>query len=366
MSATQWLTFVPVAPGLEPALAGEIESLLPGVKLKQRAGGVEFRVDLQGLMTVARRSRIAESVRVRVARFEARDFRTLEAGLNRVPWDAYVRRGAEPTIRVRARRSKLIHSDAIAERVGRALERRGSGPGGPAPTVHVRLEKDRVQISIEAADELLHQRGWRGKGGQAPLRENLAAACLALSGWDSEAPLWDPFCGSGTLILEGLARRAPGLLEENQARQIQRWPIFDAETWSGLDRRCAEAPMGGVLIGTDRDQEAIARASANAARAGVAEVARFQVAALTEVDSQIPPNAAVVTNAPYGKRLAGGKQLRRTCHELGRLLSHRTDLGPVVALVGHERFERDTGLNWVTVVEFPNRGTRVRLVRLVR
>ncbi len=366
MSATQWLTFVPVAPGLEAALADEVESLVPGVKLKRRAGGVEFRVDLPGLMTVARRSRIAESVRVRVARFEARDFRTLEAGLDRVPWDAYVRRGTEPVIRVRARRSKLIHSDAIAERVGRALERRGPGPGGPAPTVHVRLEKDRVQVSIEAADELLHRRGWRGEGGQAPLRENLAAACLALSGWEPVAPLWDPFCGSGTLILEGLARRAPGLLAESQERQIQRWPIFDAETWDGLELERCEPPEGGALLGTDRDGEAVARANGNASRAGVAEAARFEVAPLAQAEQRVPQGAAVVTNTPYGKRLAGGKDLRRAFHDLGRLLAHRTDLGPVVALVGHDRFERDTRLKWNTVVQFPNRGTRVRLVRLNR
>lgn len=366
MSSTQWLTFVPVAPGLEPALAAELASLVPGTALKSRGGGVELRVDLVGLMTIARRSRIAESVRVRVARFQARDFRTLESGLAKIPWDAYLTRGSEPRVRVRARRSKLIHSDAIAERVVRALERRGSGPGGPAPTVHVRLEKDRVQVSIEAADELLHQRGWRRDVGAAPLRENLAAACLALSGWEPDQPLWDPFCGSGTMIIEGLARREPSILHETDRRQIQRWPIFDAETWSSLSRERTDSSPGGGLLGTDRDAQAITRAQGNAQRAAPSAGLRFQVATLGSGATLAPRGAAIVTNTPYGKRLGGGQDLVRAFRDFGAMLTARPDLSPVVALVGHERFERETGLPWTRLAEFPNRGTRVRLVRASR
>lgn len=366
MNSTQWLTFVPVAPGLEPVLAEELGTLVPGKALKLRGGGVELRVDLIGLMTIARRSRIAESVRVRIARFEARDFRTLEAGLAKIPWDAYLARGSTPTVRVRARRSKLIHSDAIAERVVRALERRGSGPGGPAPTVHVRLEKDRVQVSIEAADELLHQRGWRTDAGAAPLRENLAAACLALSGWQSDRPLWDPFCGSGTLIIEGLARREPAALRETERRQIQHWPIYDSEQWDSLNRQHTEAGQGGVLLGTDRDPQAIARAQGNAERAGPSGEMRFEVATIGSGVKLVPEGAAIVTNTPYGKRLGGGQDLLRAFRDFGVMLTARPDLGPVVALVGHDRFERETGLPWTCLAEFPNRGTRVRLVRLTR
>lgn len=366
MSGTSWLTFVPVAPGLESALSSEVESLLPGVKLKVRAGGVELRVDLAGLVTLVRRSRVAESVRVRIARFEARDFRTLEAELGKIPWDAYVRRGAESKIRVRARRSKLIHSDAIAERVTRALDRRGPGPGGLGPTVHVRLEKDRVQVSVEAADEFMHRRGWRAEFGAAPLRENLAAACLRLSGWDPNAPLWDPFCGSGTVLLEALEHRSPGCLKEEQDRQIQRWPIHDEEAWSRLDRGPVRAREGGQLLGTDRDPRSIDRARGNAKRASAAEHAQFEVGGLLQTMDRVPLGATVVTNTPYGKRLSGGKDLRQTFRDLGRVLRERPDLGPVVALVGHPRFEHQTGLTWSALSEFPNRGTRVRLVRLER
>ena len=366
MSSTQWLTFVPVAPGLESALSEELSTLVPGKKLKIRGGGVELRVDLIGLMTIARRSRIAESVRVRVARFEARDFRTLEEGLRKIPWDAYLPRGSEPKIRVRARRSKLIHSDAIAERVMRALERRGPGKASPAATVHVRLEKDRVQVSIEAADELLHQRGWRTDVGAAPLRENLAAACLALSGWDPGRPLWDPFCGSGTMIIEGLARRAPGALSENERRQIERWPIYDSEAWASLDRHEAAAPDGGSLLGTDRDPQAITHARNNAERAAPSVETRFEVATIGSGVTLVPEGSAVVTNTPYGKRLGGGQDLLRAFRDFGAMLTARPDLSPVAALVGHDRFERETGLPWEPIAEFPNRGTRVRLMRVAR
>ena len=120
------------------------------------------------------------------------------------------------------------------------------------------------------------------------------------------------------------------------------------------------------MLGTDRDPQAIARAEGNGHRAAPSSDIRFEVATVGSGAKLAPEGAAIVTNTPYGKRLGGGQDLLRAFQDFGAMLTARPDLNPVVALVGHDRFERETGLPWTIIAEFPNRGTRVRLVRAAR
>jgi putative N6-adenine-specific DNA methylase len=165
---------------------------------------------------------LASRVLVRLAEFEARDFATLEKMATRVPWHLVLEAGAAVRLRVTCRKSRLYHSDAVAERVARGIT--NSIPGsqalgrakddeddddGNTQLIVVRFDHDRCTISADSSGALLHRRGWRQAIAKAPLRETLAAAMLAACDWNGEVPLVDPFCGSGTIGIEAALRCSP-------------------------------------------------------------------------------------------------------------------------------------------------------------
>jgi putative N6-adenine-specific DNA methylase len=186
--------------------------------------------------------------------------------------------------------------------------------------VLVRLVNDEVTISIDASGELLYRRGWRQETAKAPLRETLASALLAASGWEPSRPLHDPFCGAGTIIIEA-ARRLKGIpagWDRNFA--FERWPTFDRAAWEALRatvRPSARAPAAVRLLGTDRDPGAIRAALANARRAGVADLVQFAEADIRELPGA--EGASIVTNPPYGVRVGEGGDVSPLYTALGKL-----------------------------------------------
>ena len=366
--STSYEIFVAVTPGLEEALASEIAEHLPSVSTQVRHGGVTFRGTQEVLWTVTHRSRLAETVRVRVGRFKARHFAELESGLARIPWSAYLPRTASVTVQVTARKSALYHSGAIADRVSKALDRPVVPPDDAQFRLWVRMVKDHATVSVDAGGGLLHRRGWRQAVGRAPLRETLAAACLRLANVDSEQALWDPFCGSGTIPIEAALTRSMTPCQVERAFAFQAWPTFQSEAYAAWRTEALKerAPISPCFFGSERSEETLVGAQANATRAGVADACRWMAGDFATHLDEIPQGAAVVSNLPYGKRLGGGTPLERLFGRFGECLSKRPDLGPVVILVGKRPFERATGLQWETIGTFGNRGTPTRLLRLKR
>lgn len=365
--STSYEIFAAITPGLEAALAGELAELAPQANCSVRRGGVELRGDREVLWRLCAHSRMAETVRVRIGRFEARDFATLEARLARLPWAAYLAREAGVNVQVTARKSALYHSGAVSDRVMRALKRPTASPEEGGTRIWVRLVKDRVTVSVDAGGGLLHRRGWRRSVGRAPLRETLAAACVRHAGLAPDQPVWDPFCGAGTVAIEALliARGGPAQLDRQYA--FERWPTHDAEAHSAWQ---SASPGAGEtkrrVVGTDLANDVVVAAEANAELAGVASHCTWLAGDFEAHADAVPEGAAIVSNPPYGKRLAAGAGLERLFARFGGLLTRRTDLGPVVVLVGARGFEAATGLRWQPVAEFSNRGTPTRLLRLER
>jgi putative N6-adenine-specific DNA methylase len=284
-----------------------------------------------------------------------------------MPWVAYLARDAAVTVQVTARKSALYHSGAIADRVASVLERPLTPPDGDGVRLWVRMVKDRATLSVDAGGGLMHRRGWRRSVGPAPLRETLAAACVRLADLAPEQPLWDPFCGSGTIPIEAALIASEALAQPGRRHAFQGWPTHEEAAYSAWQSGSPAArATGRRVLGTDLEADAIAGATANAERAGATACSTWLVGDFEAHIDAIPQGAAVVTNTPYGKRLAGGGALQRLFTRFGHVLSSRSDLGPVLALVGARGFEAATGLPWETVAEFSNRGTPTRLLRLVR
>ncbi len=363
--------FVASSPGLEPVLRQELSEL--GFAGEELEGGVELRGTTEDLWRTCLSSRVGESVRLRLKPFRAKDFDSLKAGLDRLPWHAYLPRDVEVRVDVTCHRSRLWHSDAVAERALEVLAaRRGvrptSDPANDATSmrVFVRLERDEVQVSIDASGERLHRRGYRTHVAEASLRETLAAALVRLAGPSGErAPaLWDPFCGAGTILCEWLdvgLGRSPGV---RRSFAFERFPTHDAAAYADLVARLsASAPPSGVVphaFGTDIDAKALAAAQKNAENAGLSGNVTLIGEDFERALERIPRGACVITNPPYGVRIQEGTVLRR----LSDVLSRRTDLRPVVLLLGGEARRHQSPLSFVTVAKTKNGGLPVRIDRL--
>jgi putative N6-adenine-specific DNA methylase len=375
--------FAVTAPGLEQVCAAELAAY--GIDGVAEDGGVGWRGELESLYRVNLWSRTASRVIVRAGEFRARTFAELERRAAKLPWARFIAEGAAVQLRVTARKSKLYHSDAIAERFARVLAAQigarteaevevrvddDDDAGAGAQLVVVRFIRDVCTVSIDASGELLHRRGYRQAVAKAPLRETIAAAMLLATGWRGDTPLIDPFCGSGTIPIEAalLSRSiAPGLAgaeRESRRYAFERWPGFDARLWDEVVHaaRNAICPGAGVpIIGSDRNGGAIAAARTNAERAGVAADIDFVQRPLSALEP--PPGAGyLVTNPPYGVRVGERRELHTLYAALGSTMRERL-LGWRVALLSADPgLDAATGLSLEEVFATSNGGIAVRLL----
>ena len=369
--------FAAVAPGLEPFALAEARAL--GLPARAEEGGLAWSGDLRSIVAANLGLRIASRVLVRLAQFEARTFVDLEKFGRRIPWSLVVTPGATVRFRVTCRKSRLYHSDAVAQRLAEAVRR--SVPGAHAeahasdddePTERddavlfvVRFNHDRCTVSADTSGELLHRRGYRQATAKAPLRETLAAALVAASGWDGVSPLVDPMCGSGTILIEAAlaARRAsPGARREFA---IERWPGVPAELvrtvrseLGALSRPSAPGP----IVGSDRDAGAIEAARENAQRAGVATDADFAVHAISAMRLPDAERGWIVSNPPFGVRVGEASRVRDLWAQLGHVLRRRAPGWRVTLLSPDAALERQLRIPTEVVARTTNGGIPVRMV----
>ena len=333
--------------GAEAILRDELQRL--ELQVVETANGVvRFRGEGRELVSATTRSRVASRVLVPLARGRVSSYDELYRLARGLRWRELVppRLSIAVTAVGRDRRlsdtrlAALKVKDAIvdAQREGQpnassARSERGRSAGGkrssvdrrrPDVPVSVFVDDGSATISLDAAGTPLHVRGYRIEGGEAPLRETVAAAMVLASGWNPQTPLCDPFCGSGTVAIEAAmiaAGRCPGDVRSGFA--MDRWPWFDARrarpggpevpSPPGHDPRVAprsdktgsspaSTPGTPRIVARDRDPDAIERAIRNATRAGVREWISFAVEDALEADPPYP-TGVVVTNPPYGERL---------------------------------------------------------------
>jgi putative N6-adenine-specific DNA methylase len=239
--------------------------------------------------------------------------------------------------------------DAIVDRCRRE---QGARPNvdreHPDLLVHAHFAGGRCALSLDAVGSSLHERGYRTESAPAPLKETLAAAILELTGWDGTTPVYDPMCGSGTLVVEAALRAlriAPGLAREDFA--CRRWPDFDPELWN-RERSAAQgarrASAGAEIAGSDADPVAIRAAQTHARRAGVAGAVTFRVQPLEEARPPAAIPGLVVTNPPYGQRLGDAAELTGLYRRLGELLAERFAGWNAWVLAGNLSLARHIGL----------------------
>jgi putative N6-adenine-specific DNA methylase len=340
---------------------------------EEEAGGVTFQGTLTGLYRANLRLRTASRVLVRLGSFRAASFPELRHQAARLPWERYLTPGSPVALRVACHKSRLYHQAAVAERVIGALgDRLGQAPPlrkavgedeGPGPQlIIVRLMENHCQISLDSSGPLLHRRGYRQATAKAPLRETLASGMLLASGWEGTAPLLDPFCGSGTIAIEGALLAygiAPG---RNRAFAFMDWPDFNRRRWNALlteaDR--GRRRRGPMIQASDRDQGAIRFARENAERAGVADRIDFSCRPVSAVEP--PPGPGwVVTNPPFGLRVSPRRDLRNLYAVLGKTLMTKCPGWQAALLAFDPRLVGQTGLRFTERAAFKTGGMPVKL-----
>lgn len=339
MADPRFQFFISCSPGVESLLSAECRDLnLPSARQHpvetsgtgEEAGGILVE---GGMLDIYRSNlylRTASRVSLRMGEFHAVSFPELRKKAARLEWGKFVQPGQAVNLSVTCHKSRLYHSNAVAERVLGAIndhfagQKAGSKPcvaGKQGQLVLVRLINDLCTISMDSSGELLHRRGYRLETAKAPLRETLAAAMLLASGWDGSAALIDPFCGSGTIPIEAAllaARIPPGI---NREFAFMQWPGFERVAWQEMlsTARKGINPLNTSIFGYDRDAGAIKMASANAARAGQMTAITFSqqpISVLAPVNSK----GWIITNPPYGRRISSGKDLRDLYARFGELL----------------------------------------------
>ena len=363
--------FAAAAPGLEALAEIELQGL--GLDTRLEAGGVTFSGGLPELYTANLHLRTGSRILTRLGDFYAAAFSELRKKAGRLAWERYLRPGQPVAVRAPCKKSKLFHSDAVAERVAGAIaDRLGKPvkvqkPGGeeaedPPQLVVVRLYRNHCTISIDSSGELLHRRGYRQAVAKAPLRETLAAAMLLASDWDGVSPLLDPFCGSGTIAIEA-ALLSQGIPPGARRRfAFMDWPGYDPGVWQELLNASSpkSPPKAPIIQASDRDTGAIRMAQANAERAGVAYLIEFSQKVLSAIEP--PPGSGwIVTNPPYGMRVSENRDLRNLYAQIGNVLRQHCPSWQAAILCSDSILLGHTGLELETSFGFVNGGINVRM-----
>ncbi len=340
--------FAVCPPGLEFWLADELREL--GLKPHIEEGGCTFDGEWTELYRANLGLRIASRVLVRAAEFHAGHFADLEKRTAALPWPKLLPQGCAVRVEAVCYRSRLYHENAVAERIEKILAHQiGARPATGEEIGHLvlaRIVANECVLSIDSSGELLHKRGYRQQLTKASLRETLAAAAIAFSGWDRKTALLDPFCGSGTIAIEAamLARKmVPG---RHRKFAFMDWPDFDADLWRKIlaetDKKIiSKCPP---IFASDRDAGAIEIAKSNAERAGVLANIEISKRAIKSVET--PPGPLyVVTNPPYGHRLEGGGDLRNLYAALGNFVHAHAGTN-LTFISSNPRWTGNTGLRF--------------------
>jgi 23S rRNA (guanine2445-N2)-methyltransferase / 23S rRNA (guanine2069-N7)-methyltransferase len=269
--------------GLEYLLRDELIAI-GASDVREALAGAHFSGTLETAYRACLWSRMASRILLPLAEFDAGDDDALYRGVQDIDWSQHLAAHATFAVDAGTAMSKLTHSQFIGLRVKDAVvdqfrQRDGNRPGidtdEPDIRINLRLRRDRATLSLDLAGSPLHRRGWREVQGEAPLKENLAAAMLLRARWPevyaAGGALLDPMCGSGTLLIEGAlmaADVAPGLRREYFG--FLGWQQHDIALWRGLldeAKQRAETGQRGlrsVFFGSDADPRMVQTAKRNA------------------------------------------------------------------------------------------------------
>lgn len=316
--------------------------------IKQSVAGVYCSASLTAAYRAIMFSRLCNRVILLLAQGDVISADDLYASASVVDWSDHLLPDQTLAVAAAGGTEQLIHTQFMAQKIKDAVVDQFREKGMPRPNVsrdapdlliHAVIKKDRLSLGLDLAGASLHRRHYRIEQGEAPLKETLAAALLMRAGWpDNQTAnpfLYDPMCGSGTLLIEGVLMAldiAPGLV---RGTKLTPWPHHHPDAMNVViaeaeERRTKGADWQGRAFGSDLDSRVINIAQRNAQRAGVANYIDFAVSSLVDAAPPAPPTL-VICNPPYAERLGEQTEVELLYGELGALL-RRQAMGALAAV----------------------------------
>ena len=318
--------------GIEAIVAKEVQEL--GYETKVENGRVYYSGDKRAIVRSNLWLRCADRVKIVVAQFPAYTFEELFEKTKEIEWDKYLPVDAKFPVDGRSHKSTLfsvsdcqsIVKKAIVEKMKKSYGVTGwLTETGARYRLEIIMLNDIATILLDTSGDGLHKRGYRAKQGTAPLKETLAAAMVKLTNWKGETPLYDLFCGSGTLLIEA------AMAAQNMAPGINR--NFDFEKWPWMPKALVDEERNKAeeaidyekeleLYGSDIDPKMIQTAENNAEEIGLAGVIKFKQ--MSVYDFVVKKEAGcVIANPPYGERLGEKKEVENMYKYLGAVLKNQ-------------------------------------------
>lgn len=335
--------------GLEGIVKRELNHL--GYDAKADLGCVRFEGELEDAMKANMWLRCADRVLLLVGEGEAKTFDQLFELVKRMPWHSIMPRDARFPVNGKCARSQLmsvrdcqaICKKAIAEELKHRYHLNWCAENGAEYPVDVTLHGDIARLTIDTSGVALNRRGYRTWNGEAPIRETLAAAMVLLSSWSYSKPLYDPCCGTGTILIEAAmqqSNRAPGLYREFA---MEKWQAAGAKQLDRI-RNEAKAQYKPELVrgiaGSDIDPEAFKLAQKHIEQAGFSGMISVRQQDLR--DLQLDYSPMFIANPPYGERLSDKKSCEALYKALHALVNRHPD-SSLNVISSHPGFERAYG-----------------------
>lgn len=348
---TNYQLIATAAAGIEGLVANELKDM--GYQVQTENGRVRFQGDALDIAKANIWLRTADRIKIVFGEFKATTFENLFDQTYALPWDDILTLDAEFPVAGKSIKSKLhsvpnvqrIVKKAISKKMQDVYARKSHLPEtGAKYQLEVAIRNDHVMLTIDTSGSSLFKRGYREHKGAAPLKENMAAALVKLTTWHKDRPLYDPTCGSGTILIEAalIGRNiAPGLKRSFDA---EKWLLLDQSVWDKV-RTEAESQIDHDIeldiYGTDIDHRMIEIAKDNAIQAGVGGDITFKQMQLSDY---VPDReyGILISNPPYGDRMLSEEDVHELYRQMGNIYRDMPTWSKYI-LTSDEQFEEFYG-----------------------
>lgn len=365
--------FAQVAGGLEELGAKELTAL-GATKVNIINRGMDFCADRETLYRINYRARLITRVLAPIVKFHAPDPETLYLNTKRYDWTQIL--SLEQTFAVMANvsNSQIDHSqfaslkvkDSVVDMFRKRFRNKRPSIDTKDPDLWIALHiyDDEATLSIDCSGGSLHKRGYRQKSVAAPIMETLAAAILEISGWDGKKPIYDPMCGSGTLLAEAWLKAGnipPGTLRKKFGFMML--PDYDRRVWVKVkfeEDNKLKMVRGGMIRGSDIDAKAVAMTRANLARIPGGDELRVKTSDFRDLPHM--EGRLIVCNPPYGIRLMKDEDMAAFFSDFGDFLKQKCQGSQAFIYFGDRELVKSVGLKASMKMPLRNGGLDGRLV----
>lgn len=333
--------------GIESVLSGEIKRI-GGQDIKVTDGRVEFSGGIELLARTNLMLRTAERVLLKIGEFSVNSFDDLFEGVKKLKWEQWIDKLDMFPVKGHCLNSKLnsvpdcqsIVKKAVVERLKKCYSINWFDETGPLHRIQFSIIKNFAKLYIDTSGEGLHKRGYRKKSMTAPIKETLACGIIDLAHIKPFSHVYDPFCGSGTFLIESALKAkniAPGI---NRKFISESWNQINKSVWTAERKKALSLIREDIEfrgIGSDIDSKAISLSNENAKKSEISHLIKFKIADIDDFALNAK-EGIIVCNPPYGERLLEKKQAEEIIKKMGKIFIKRDGFSYYI-ISPHENFE---------------------------